>query len=731
MGDLHNVDGRQALVGNLNEMAGVSPFWRGYAVSRTVSEIPRSGKPCAPWRSMLAVAFCLLFLSTQVAAQAVTFNLKDADITAVIGTVSEITGRNFIVDPRVKGKVTIISSRPMEKEEIYQVFLSVLEVYGFAAVPEGKAIKIIPAANAKQSATRVATNARPGSGDEFVTRVIELENVSAAQLVPILRPLVPQEGHLVAHPDSNLLIISDRASNIERMIKIIQRLDQPTTGDIEIVTLKHASAVEIVRILQSLEQQGATGGAAPGRIGPASEKPIMIADERTNSILLGGGRSGRLRLLAIISHLDTPLETGGNTHVVYLRYAKAKELAPVLSGLGETIEKDKKGGAAAAAPAAKAGAAKTSLNIQADESTNALVITAPPDTFKSLQAVIRQLDVRRAQVMVEAVIAEVTSDKLAELGIQWAVDATPSGNGPAGVTNFGGADRSIVQIGGAIAQNTAPVVGTGLSLAIGRFSKNSSSTNFAALLNALAQDAGTNVLATPNLMTLDNQEAEIVVAQNVPFVTGSFTTTADTSSNPFQTIQRQDVGLKLKITPQINEGDAVKLDIEAEQSRLDPTAQSTSGAVDLVTTKRSIKTSVLVNDGGMVVLGGLIQDDMRDTEQRVPGLGDLPLIGALFRYRSSTAVKTNLMAFLRPLIVRDADQANFIAGNKYNYIRSRQLEEREREVGVLPKSASPLLPPVEEFLELPPPFEEQARPPTEAPGGVELPPPFEGAAPEQ
>ena len=631
-----------------------------------------------------AIALGLLIMISSATAWAapVTLNLKDADINAVISTVSKVTGKNFIVDPRVKGRVTIISSRPMDSAALYQVFLSILEVHGFAAIESGNVTKIVPDASAKQGALPLVSNDAPGEGDEVVTKVIELRSVAAAQLVPILRPLVPQQGHLAAYAQSNILIISDRAANIERLTKIIQRIDTPSSDKIEVITLNHASASEVVRILNTLEQQ------ERGQKGQTGDNQILVADERTNSILIGGPRSGRLRLRAIISHLDTPLGTVGNTRVVYLHYARAKDLVPLLTGVSSTVEQQQKGKPANAA-------SDSNISIQADESTNALVITASPNMFRSLEAVIQQLDVRRAQVKVESVIAEVADTLAAELGIEWVFDGTPGGEGPVGFSNFG----NISGIGGALATGQAPSIGSGLTLGIGTF--DSSSVNFAALVRALRGDGTTNILSTPTLVTMDNEEAEIVVGQNVPFITGSYSSTSggSTPTNPFQTIERQNVGITLKIKPQINEGDAVKLDIEQS---VDSLSASSVGAADLITNTRSIKTSVIVDDGQMIVLGGLLEDNVKESEQKVPLLGDIPLLGWLFKYKTTSNDKKNLMVFMHPTIIRDAAVANEITSSKYNLIREQQQRVREKKLLMIPDERSPLLPPIDEYLARPP-----------------------------
>ncbi len=640
----------------------------------------------------------LLWLSPGFAAETTTLNFKGADIRAVISSIAEVTGKNFIVDPRVKGKVTLISNRAMGKGEVYKVFLSILEVHGYTAVPSGNAIKIVPDADAKHSAMPFAPPGRPGKGDEAVTRVIEIEHVTAAQLVPILRPLVPPQGHLAAYPQSNVLIISDRAANISRLVKIIKRIDQPTSGEIEIVPLENAVASDLVRVLTSLQQQA-------GKKNPKARKPMLVADERTNSILIGGERAERLQLRAIISHLDTPSEMVGDTHVIYLRYAKAKDLVPVLTGVGKT--KNTKGKKTKAATSASS---RQPFDIQADESTNALVITAAPTVFRSLKSVIAQLDVRRAQVMVEAIIAEVSSDRAAELGVQWLFDGS-GGDNPVGAVNFGSGSSSISGLAQGAASAAASgaggtaaalsAIGSGVTIGLGQFS--SGTFNFAGLIRALEGDGTTNVLSTPNLVTMDNEEAEIFVGQELSIPTGAFANTGGASSsvNPFTTFERKQIGIRLKVKPQINEGDAIRLDIE---QTVDGVAGGAAGAGDIVTSERSIKTSVLVDDGKMLVLGGLIKDDLVETEQKVPLLGDIPLLGALFRYSSVKKVKTNLMVFLRPTILRTKEDSFKLTRSKYNFIRSRQLQLNKDGVSLLSGESHPIMPETEEFLKLPAPF---------------------------
>ncbi len=664
------------------------------------------------WHALSRQALAILlggFLALPVLAAPVTLNLKDADINALVESMSVLTGKNFIVDPRVKGRVTIISSKPMDEKELYEVFLAVLSVHGFAAVPSDKVIKIVPAAGAKQESVPTVDRSRGIEPDQIVTRVIQVQNVSAAQIVPILRPLIPPQGHLAAYTPTNVLIISDNAANVERIASIISRIDLASNEEVEIVALRHASATEIVRVLTALEQGKARADPAAGVGAPTR----MVADERTNSILLSGDQTSRVRLRTVITHLDTPVDSGGNTQVIYLRYAKAKDMVAVLQGASKNLSNETvRNTPIPGQPGAPPGGGVSSnggsglVDIQADETTNALVVTAPPDIIRSLRSVIAQLDIRRAQVLVEAVIAEISAEKTAELGVQWAVDA--SQNGLVGFTNFDAGTSSLANIiglaaqadGGDLTALSASRVPQGIQLGAGDFT---GKNRFGVLISALAKDADTNVLSTPTVVTMDNEEAEIIVGQNVPFVTGSYTTATSSGSNntqvgnPFQTIQRDDVGIKLKVKPQINEGNAVKLEIEQEVSSVVPSANAaTQGPT---TNKRSIKTIVMVEDGQILVLGGLIDDQLTESAQKVPLLGDMPLLGNLFRYRNTSKLKRNLMVFLHPVILRDPAQGTLYTNDKYNYIRQQQLAAREKADYLLPDVQPPLLKPQEAVKE--------------------------------
>jgi general secretion pathway protein D len=620
-----------------------------------------------------------MLASFHAPAEEVTLNFSDADLVAVINSVSQITGKNFIIDPRVKGKINVVSSKPLNEEEVYNVFLSILQVHGFATVPTKNAIKIIPDATAKQSAAPFSSASR-NPGDQLITRVLEIKNINAAQLVPILRPLVAQQGHLAAYPTTNVLIISDRAANIRRIDRIIAQMDKKIDSGIEIIKLKHAFAAEVVRLLSSLNV------VSPDQKAPAGGGIKITADERTNSVLLSGERNARLKYRAIISDLDSPIEASGNTHVVYLRYADAKNIATILTNVGQEALKAE----ALNVGSGGSGGAVSSVSVQADEESNALVINAPVSIFASLRSVIQQLDIPRAQVHIEAIIAEVTLNTSKELGVQWLLSSSQPG--VVGSSQFSTFGSSIGGVAAGIVDGvTDSFLPDGGVLGLGNIDDDGLS--IVALIRALQGDGETNLLSTPSLVTLDNQEAEIIVGQNVPFVTGQSTGAASTTNNPFQTIERQDIGVQLKVTPQINEGDAITLKINQEVSDI---AASSEGAVDIVTTKRAITTTVQIEDGELLVLGGLISDRLIDIEQKVPFLGDLPLIGALFRATSVEKGKQNLMVFIRATIIKDPKKARALSARKYNALRDLQLNYRgEDELGPALDPLAPMLMPYE------------------------------------
>ena len=636
-----------------------------------------------PWRKLVLVVVGMLILTALPMAwgqqATITPNYKDADIRQIIEAVGEVTQKNFIIDPRVNAKVTMLSSTAMTPDAFYEAFLSILQVHGYVAIKTGGVIKILPDATARQFAGPLGSSGAAGA-DDIVTQVLQVHNVGAAQLVPILRPLIPQYGHLAAHPGSNILIISDRAANVNRIVSIIRRIDQSNDEDIEVVRLEHASAADIVRIMTALTQ------------GPRSDGVVvstsLVADARTNSVLIGGDKSERLRLRALIAHLDTPLEDGGDTQVRYLRYADAEELASKLQQHFTTQIQ-------ATAGQAGAGPSTNSVSVWADTQTNAIVINAPPKMMRSLMLIVDKLDIRRAQVLVEAIIVEVIADRTAELGITWAL-AGIGANTPLGVTNFPDFGPGVVQLGAAAGSGGAidptGLIGDGGTIGLGRLSD--TGVSFAAILRALQGDADTNIISTPSIVTTDNEEATLNVGQEVPFVTGSFTNTGSAGGavNPFQTIQREQIGVKLTITPQINDSDSLLLKISQEISNI---AQSAQGAVDLITNQRIIETTVIVDDGQILVLGGLLEDVLRESEQRVPFLGSIPVIGALFRSRKTDMVKTNLLVFIRPTILRDASQMTIETNSKYNYIRD-VLREQSDGIKLMPSAESFQLPPFEE-----------------------------------
>jgi|CXWL01.1.fsa_nt_gi general secretion pathway protein D len=658
-----------------------------------------SGRP-------LAVAIALSVASPLVVAQSPAFdagepapmqpgtqvlNLKEADITSFIGLVSEATGKNFVVDPRVTGKVTVISQSPLGKDELYDVFLSVLRVNGFAAVPSGKIIKIVPEQAAYQDGSLSS-----GSNDVLVTRIMELQHVAPADLVQVLRPLVPQGAQLITNPGSSSLIIIDRAGNVARIESIVRRLDQASESEIEVLPLSHANAAEVVRTLTLLQPANEAAGNK------------IAADERTNSVLISGDRSRRLRLKALVANLDTPLNGNDSTQVVYLSYANAEQLVPILEAslsslLGqEGLPKD-----------TGAGTGTGTSFIRAHKDTNALIITAPPSIIRELRRVIDQLDIRRAQVLIEAIIAEVNDQTARELGIQWqATDSDFTDRGFIGGTNFPGSTGT----GGIFGVSQDPRLlgssgGLNIGYILGTTSLPGSDTEIlqiGALAKALTGDNRTNVLSTPSTITLDNQEATLSVGQEVPFLTGQYASTGSTQGggglagsgnngvvNPFQTIDRKEVGLKFKVTPHVNDGDAVVMEIDLEVSSLAP---NTQGAVDLITNSRKLTTRVLVPDGAMLVLGGLTSEEVRESVQQVPGLGSIPVLGNLFKNRNTVKERRNLMVFLRPTIARDGITEAAISSEKYNFIRTEQLRAREKTDGLIKAEEIPLLPEYEDFL---------------------------------
>lgn len=622
-------------------------------------------------QTLLAVALALMLALLQVQSAVAEgpsdektwkVNLKEADIRAFISQVADITGYSFVVDPRVKGKVTVVSNTAMTKEEVYALFNSVLNVHGFASVPSGSVIKLVPNQTAKQDSIPLRQERRL-KGEELVTRVIPIINTPAIELVPILRPLIPQYGHLAGVASANALIISDHASNIQRIMEIIGRLDTAESEELEVIQLREAWVGDVVELLQNLEpvESGNKSGRRSARASAATV--TVVAEERTNRLIVKGEKSARARIRALVVELDQPSQFSGATKVVYLRHADATKVAEIL----KNMESERKGSRGDKNKAAE----KT--NIQADETLNALVIRAQPSEMNWMEDVVRQLDIRRAQVLIEAAIVEVSGDDSNALGIQWASLDQNAAVGGIAFSNLGTNLNSVISaLSGGGTSSGVVGLADGISLAGGE--RNSAGdAGYGALLQAIASSTNTNLLSTPSIMTLDNEEAEIIVGQNVPFITGSTTNTNAGTTNPFQTISREDVGLTLKVVPQINDGDVVRLQVEQEVSSVVPSTEAVQSA-DLITNKRSIKTTILADDGETLVLGGLIQDDFTDSEQKVPILGDIPVVGRLFKSKTRTNVKRNLLVFLQPRIIRETAQAREITDEKYGRVRTLQLE---------------------------------------------------------
>ncbi|WP_279245057.1 type II secretion system secretin GspD [Candidatus Litorirhabdus singularis] len=636
----------------------------------------------------LLQALLLVLLGVGAAsAQDWTVNLKETDIQELIKFVSEATDTTIVVDPKVKGKVKVVSSRPVSKSELYDLFLSILDVHGYTAVRSGNVVRVIPSKDARSAPVPVQDGVLK-QNDEYVTQVIRLENISAAKLIPVLRPLVPQQAHMAAYAPSNAIIISDIAANIERIRSIIERMDQGAVQQTEIMPLEFAVADDVVRMLEELNKTTAKKSGAP------EDEVLLVADKRTNSVLISGDELERARMRKLIKHLDTPLEQSGNVKVVYLEYAMAEDIAMVLTKVMQNI------GKLEASDKAK----RTSGNnatIEADAGTNALIITANTDQMQSIEAVIRRLDIRRAQVLVEAIIAEMELIDGQDLGIQWLFR---SDNGAFGSNVVDGSNRAQGIADGLFPPENLPedggdfdrggllsaLAGTpGTTLGWGQLDD---ALDFAVILNALKSESNANILSTPSLLTLDNQEAYITVGQEVPFVTGSFTGTggSNTPNNPFQTIQRENVGITLTVTPHVNEGDSVVLDIEQEVSSL--TGALSLLASDIITNERKIQTKVLAGDGRTVVLGGLIKDDVQDATQKVPLLGDIPWLGRLFRSDSVSVTRSNLLIFIKPTIIRDEAALEGATAAKYSYIRGQQQMRIDSGIEFLDESEIPILP---------------------------------------
>ncbi|WP_431355328.1 type II secretion system secretin GspD [Pseudidiomarina mangrovi] len=642
-------------------------------------------------------------------------SFKNTDITEFIQVVGRNLGKTMIIDPDVRGRIDVRSYDVMNEAQYWQFFLNVLEVYGFATVTmESGVIKVMRDKDARNGAIPVVDSNALG-GDTLVTRVVTVENVSVRELAPLLRLLNDQSGggNVVSYDPSNVIMLTGRSETVQRLVEIIERVDRAGNQDVEVVKLEYASASEVVRIATSLYEK-TTDGTPPLLI------PRIVPDERTNSVVISGEPRARERVRKLIVQLDQDLKTEGNTRVIYLKYAKAKELVDVLKGVSDSIAAETQG-AQGGVPgqAQQRRRSNNEISITAHEPSNSLVITAQPDLLANLENVIRQLDIRRAQVHVEAIIVEIFEGDGIDLGLQWISEdggLVQYSNGrqvPVGqlaaaaylareqegttTTQIDNAGNPLVTSQPAQQGNVdllAQLLGSVNGMMVGVI-KN----DWGAILQAVASTTNSNILATPSIMTLDNEEAEFLVGQSVPTITGS--TVGSNNQNPFQTVQREDIGIKLKVTPQINEGNAVQLIIEQEVSSL-----SGATSVDIIVNKRELKTVVIAEDGETIVLGGLIDEDVQESVQKVPLLGDIPFLGKLFSSTSTTTQKRNLMVFIKPTIVRDSATASALSSRKYNFIRGEQLQRQEEGVSLMPNTKTPLIPEWDGPLTLPPGFDE-------------------------
>ncbi len=610
-------------------------------------------------RNLVGLILCTLVLMplSGLSQENWKINLKNADIREFITQVSSITGKSFIIDQRVKGNVTVVSTTSLDEEGVYQLFISVLRVHGYAAIPAGSVTKIVQMVLAKQSASPLDFNDKINT-EEIVTRVVAIRNAPSVEMVKILRPLIPQYGHIAGLTQPNVLIISDHASNINRLIEIIKRVDVADNLDVAIVELKEAWVEDMVTLLQEL---------APDQIGKSAKGPnklTVVANERTNSLVLKGEKETVARARLLIEKLDVPANRSGSIQIVRLDHADAKAMAEILNNIvSEKSAKDKPG-------------QNVDISIQADEALNALVIRADPSTMLDLREIIASLDVRRLQVLIEAAIVEVSTDFTRKLGTELFIGDASSSTTPIGLTAPSGTLAQLLQNLALGTPSTTPVsLGDSPLIAGGKI--NNTGTSFAFIVRALASNGDVNLLSTPSITTMDNEEAKIVVGQNVPFRTGSTTTGSNGANNPFTTIQREDVGLTLEVTPHINKGNLVRLKIHQEVSEVDPGSLSVIGAdaaADLITNKRTIDTTILVDDGEVIILGGLIRDKESVSSSQVPILGSIPFLGYLFKSETKSMEKQNLLVFLRPTVLTNKEDIKREARRKYNGIYEVEIK---------------------------------------------------------
>ena len=636
----------------------------------------------------LTLSMSVVLLSSPSFAQDFTVNLKDTDIQEFIEFVSDVTGTTIVIDPSVKGKVKVVSSKPVSKAELYDLFLSILDVHGYTAVRSGGVVRVIPNKNARSAPVDVISGTSI-INDEYVTQVIRLENVSAAKLIPVLRPLVPQQAHMAAYAPSNAIIISDVRANINRISEIIDRMDESAVKETEIIQLRYGVATDVVEMLKALEKSRAGEGA------DANDEAALVADKRTNSVIVTADEVSIERINGLIDYLDIPLEQSGNVRVMYLEYADATEVAEVLTRVMQNLARldDESRGQSRSANAAKS-------TIEADAATNSLIMTADTDEMAALESVIARLDIRRAQVLVEAIIVEMEIVEGRELGLQW-LFANDSGVYGSSISTSSAQQARNAGIAQALLPEDSTSTDIGVRDLAGALAQVPGSTfgwgvvdeglTMTTILNALQSQGNANILSTPSVIALDNEEAFITVGQQVPFVTGSYTNTGSSNgvANPFQTIQRENVGVTLQVTPQINEGDSVVMDIVQEVSSI---SQQVLSASDVITNERKIETKVMAQDGDIVVLGGLVKDDIQDSQQGVPVLSGIPVIGRLFRNDVVSVTKSNLLVFIRSTIIRDDEDLAGATAEKYRYIRDQQRQRRNQGLMFLDDSVMPVLP---------------------------------------
>ena len=562
-----------------------------------------------------------------------SINMRDADISAVIQWVAESSNKKIVVDPRVKGKVTVLANSAMSADEVYDVFLAMLDVYGFAATENNGILRIFPAALAKQSPAAVVEAYSALGGGEQVLYVFQAKNVSASKLSSLLQPLIPTSGYIGTLENTNMLVIADDSANVKRLVSLVQQIDSSGDFGIDIVRLEYAQADKVAELVNSLAK-----GSDDASFSAAS-------DMRSNSLLMTGDSVTKARALRLVKQLDHPLETAGVTRVVHLNYLSADEAVTVLKGTTAALQKEQSQGSAEQSP----------ISIESSSSTNTIIMTGAPPMLDVMSDVIKQLDVRQSQVLVEAIIVEVSEDFSEALGVEWNTNLSQDDNVEA-ITNFG---LRTVDSDGEIA-----LLNAGLNLGLFR------NGSLRALVTALASENDANILSTPSILTIENQEAEILVGANVPFITGQTTSESSSTTNPFTTITREDIGLTLRITPQINNDKSITLDVLQEVETI---TDSTTVASDIVTNKRSIKTKVIVQDNSVLVLGGLISDEEQLIERKVPLLGDIPLLGTLFKSTNQNLVKRNLMVFIHPTIIDESNDKT-ITEQRYSKMQSLQKE---------------------------------------------------------